>query len=191
MNSKQVFDVSKPGKSTPSSTSRPVIVNHGPMLKDPMVAQSKKDEETTEETTQPTKSAYSSGGEKVIAPLEQPKTPEQDKPTTTEALPEDPEKKDTSKSENIQSNIEETLDAAANAKNKIPKTEDNTRQAELEKLVEEKKYFLPIGHVSHRRNHRWIVAFIVLLVVILPTLYLFIDAELLNVGVKLPYEFIK
>lgn len=34
---KKIFDVTKPGKTKPSATSRPVIVGHGPMIEDPMV----------------------------------------------------------------------------------------------------------------------------------------------------------
>lgn len=35
---KKVFDVTKPGKSTPSASARPVIIGHKPMIQDPMVA---------------------------------------------------------------------------------------------------------------------------------------------------------
>lgn len=35
--SKKVIDVSTPGKAAPSPTSRPIIVNHGPILSDPMM----------------------------------------------------------------------------------------------------------------------------------------------------------
>lgn len=41
----KVMDVSKPGKSAPSSTGRPIIVSHKPMAGDPMVKESDKDEE--------------------------------------------------------------------------------------------------------------------------------------------------
>lgn len=37
MADKKLFDVAHPGKAAPSATSRPVIVGHGPIMKDPMV----------------------------------------------------------------------------------------------------------------------------------------------------------
>ena len=40
---KPIADVSHPGKSAPSSTSKPVIVTNRPILKDPMMV----DEDTT------------------------------------------------------------------------------------------------------------------------------------------------
>jgi hypothetical protein len=37
-NKKQIMDVSKPGKTTPDATARPLIVGHSGMLKDPMMS---------------------------------------------------------------------------------------------------------------------------------------------------------
>src|SRR5688572_1342557 len=34
----KVFDVAKPGSSMPSSTTRPIIVSHRPMARDPMMS---------------------------------------------------------------------------------------------------------------------------------------------------------
>lgn len=36
----KTFDVTKPGKTPAAATSRPIIVGHGPMMKDPMVSES-------------------------------------------------------------------------------------------------------------------------------------------------------
>jgi hypothetical protein len=49
----KLFDIAKPGKSTPSSTSRPVIITNRPVLKDPMVIKVSSDDEepTPIETT--------------------------------------------------------------------------------------------------------------------------------------------
>lgn len=54
--SKKVFDVAKPGKTAPSSSSRPVITGHKMVAKDPMVAKSQPAQEpakTTEKGTAP------------------------------------------------------------------------------------------------------------------------------------------
>ena len=47
-----VFDVSRPGKSAPSSSSKPIIVTNRPLLQDPMMS---KDEPKAEPADQPTK----------------------------------------------------------------------------------------------------------------------------------------
>jgi hypothetical protein len=64
---KQVFDVSKPGKSMPSPTSRPVISSHGPIMRDPMVS----DADKTTEDTAPTDKKLKMPAKKVIAPLKE------------------------------------------------------------------------------------------------------------------------
>lgn len=45
-NSKKFFDVAKPGKTMPSSSSRPAIVGHRTLLKDPMMTEEMTNEET-------------------------------------------------------------------------------------------------------------------------------------------------
>lgn len=75
-NDKKLMDVAHPGKTAPSASSRPIIVGHGPMLKDPMVQK----EET--ETAKPITITH----EKVIAEPEEMKqdVPAPDEPTQPE-----------------------------------------------------------------------------------------------------------
>lgn len=65
---KKVFDVAKPGKSAPSSSSRPTIIGHKNMLKDPMVK-----DDSVSEIEEPK--------EKIII------IPEDDKPSGSPPLP--------------------------------------------------------------------------------------------------------
>jgi hypothetical protein len=47
----KLFDIAKPGKSAPSSTSRPVIITNRPVLKDPMVIRVNSDGDTDDKAS--------------------------------------------------------------------------------------------------------------------------------------------
>jgi hypothetical protein len=83
---KQVFDVAKPGKTPPTSTSRPIIVTHQSMVKDPTLVEDSSAEkpakttsitvnsaEESTETAPPVTKATMTHGEKVIQPLDETK----------------------------------------------------------------------------------------------------------------------
>jgi len=176
---KQSFDdVEKPGKSAPSPTSRPVIINHGPMMKDPMVSKIEPDDPKTEE-----KRPVPAPSQKVVEPLN--KTVESD--TKPEPPVAEEAKKDPAKSENDAAVVEAVAGQAIKNKNAKPSPEETAKIAEVESLIEEKKYFLSIAQVKRRRNKRWLLGVIVVGVV-LAGLYLAIYAGLLDIGVKLPYS---
>lgn len=63
---KKVFDVAKPGKSAPSTTTRPIILGHKPMIQDPMVNTS---EASAEAPVSNTEQAVPVRGTKKIMPL--------------------------------------------------------------------------------------------------------------------------
>jgi len=50
----KVFDISKPGKSAPSSSSKPIIVSNRPILKDPMMVDEQPEDKEDKEETSPT-----------------------------------------------------------------------------------------------------------------------------------------
>lgn len=62
----RVMDVSKPGKSAPAATSKPVIVGHKPLVQDPMVNEKKP---TVTDESEEHKITVSRTGPKVLAPL--------------------------------------------------------------------------------------------------------------------------
>jgi hypothetical protein len=68
--SPRVMDVSKPGKSTPSASSRPVIVGHRPAVQDPMVNENKPEKPSGEAAGQ--KIDVKRTAPKVIAPISTP-----------------------------------------------------------------------------------------------------------------------
>src|SRR5688572_11245924 len=103
LDTKRVMDVSKPGKSAPDSSSRPIIVGHKPMIADPMVNPEKDESENTEPETVKVKK-LTVVGEKVLLPPSQQKnaekadgSPTSDGPELPKDDIEEPEKTDDSK----------------------------------------------------------------------------------------------
>lgn len=85
--------------------------------------------------------------------------------------------------------------AGAAAKNKDKKTdiqneEIQKRMAEVEKLIDEKKYFVHTSNTTKKvRKTRW--AALVLAILLIAGSYLALDAQLIKNDIKLPYEFFK
>lgn len=180
---KPVMDVEKPGTTPASATSRPVIVGRGPAIKDPMVNTS--DPESTEQTNpQPLPSAK----KKTIQPIsEQPATEADTKPevgsepkpeATGELAPELPP-----------TEAEERA-AAADAAEQLSE-EDRKRQELTDKLVAEKKYFVPIGAAQKKRTARNTALMFVVFVVVVGAALLAVDAELIQTDITLPFDLIK
>lgn len=69
--------------------------------------------------------------------------------------------------------------------------EEKKKQEALEKMVAEKKYFIPIGKVHHRKSNKMILIVTVLLFLVFVGLILAIDAEILDAGFDLPFDVIK
>ncbi len=216
----KVMDVAKPGKSAPSTTSRPVIVGHGPMMQDPMVndQNDSKKEENTEKvvvhgpkviaplgisngSTEETKKAEPPGAPEPPAEPEatpetlkpedqpteaaEPKPDAQPEPQKAEATPE-PAKDEPSEDGAVDALAEQ----AAKAKKPPEDVEAAKRQEALDKLVTEKKYFVPIGQVSRRRHARWAL-FLFILLVLAAACVLAVDAEVVDLGIDLPFDLIK
>ena len=86
--------------------------------------------------------------------------------------------------------VAEQVETGKRKGNELSK-EEKARAEVVQKLVAEKKYFLPLGH-GHNRHKRLALP-VVLLVILLSLVgvYLAIDAGLLDIGMKLPVEIIK
>lgn len=206
---KSVMDVSKPGKSAPAATSRPVIIGHGPMVQDQTVrgdglAVEPEGEKINVSRTQT----------KVIAPPEQGK---EDTPIVSDSAPQSEEvpetasdeqasataeeKVDGAQSENTEStNTEETgakdenavvdavIDQAQKDKNPAAVSEeDKKKQEEIDKLVESKKYFVSIGQDKRRRRSKSLLVSLLMLLLLAGG---YIAADRFT-DWPLPYEFFK
>ncbi len=187
------MDVSKPGKSTPDASSRPVIVTNRSMVQDPTLTDRFK-----EDNSKPTEATVARGTKTISPPN---KSSDDDTPNsytsnssenhkTEPTLHRKPDiQKDQSKEAAV---VEAVADQATEDKKKLNKENDAdiARKAKLEKLIADKKYFVPIGQVLRRRNRRALIVFLVVLIILVGG-YLVVDAGLIKTSIVLPFDFIK
>lgn len=192
----KTFDVSKPGETPPSATSRPIIVNHSSMIKkDPMVRDSiDESEEKTEEDTKPPIQTH----ELKVEPLKEAEKEEK----TEEAKSEDSEPKEeiATEAKEPEKNTEEpeakpepksgaveALAGEVTAKREEQKQREaaEAKAKELEKVIESKEFFVPVGEAARRRSaFRFVFAFLVLIILAAAILNFMIDAEIVDVGIE-------
>lgn len=202
-NDKQVMDVSKPGKTAPTASSKPIIVGHGLMVQDPMVTADVNAEEEKSEITQAVPEVASPANSKrIIAPLtsaDKEVVADNKSSTTETSEASSPESTEEVKTEVPEPSTEETSDSAvvdavidqvgSKKKENAVSEEDRKRQEHIEKLVAEKKYFVPIGKF-HGKSSGIIVTTTLLLLVIFIGLIAAIDAEVIDAGFSLPFDFL-
>lgn len=196
-------DVAKPGKSSPSPTSRPVIVTHRPILKDPMVNH----EDESPKPDKPTLKAPSKRAAELES-LSIPKLPVEtedapDESTTQhedmpskESAPAPKKEADTTASEvadKDDAKVDTPDDAVPtpplDAKAARPDDEDEValaaqekHVANVQKLIETKKYFLPINSVEKRRaKHTLILGIGVSILLLLAWANIALDAGLITI----------
>ncbi len=184
------MDVTKPGKSKPDSTTRPVIVGHKPLMKqDPMV-NSEKDDNKDVALGETSKVVHTA---KVLEPPKPTKEATKEEIAPPEAVPEAEVSKTKDSPVSDESAIVDAVAEQASSKKKKDgdqTEEDKKKKEELEKLIEEKKYFIPIKVASRKRNARSAVVLLVLLVLVAGA-YLVADAGLINIGINPPLDLIK
>ncbi len=191
---KPVMDVSKPGETPADATSRPIISGHA-VLKDPMVnATESETEVTTDALAQneeaPKEAVAPSAAHKIIKPLEAEAsdTAEQEEPASETEQKSEESDSEVSDGAVVDAVLDQVTDKK---KQEAVDVEEQKRQELVEKLVEDKKYFVPIGQERSRRNNR---LFLLLLGALLPVvvgLGLAADAGAINLGFKVPFDFIK
>lgn len=189
-------DVARPGRSAPSSTSRPVIVTNRPILKDPMVVDVKFEDEDFGEDN------LTHAGAPKLQPLdtEQGEGPE-DRQTEQPAKKEEPAKEE-EKVPSTSSESETKLDAEPpndqaqasktgsepefDEKDKIEAAEHAKQQAAVQELIDSRKYELPINSVEKRKARHFVVLGILLAAFLaLAWADIALDAGLIHVeGVK-------
>jgi|AntRauTorckE6833_2_1112554.scaffolds.fasta_scaffold00163_32 hypothetical protein len=170
--SNQVFDVSHPGKTPPSATSKPIIVGRGSIIKDRTLTVSDDDtKDDVEKASTPEPTKVISGNGKTIQPLSTSSDSNDDADTseiaekTTDKVSEEPEseKKDTTKEaagdaepdepeelkEPQNAIVDAVLDQATQKKNTANPDAGNVAQDEkIQQLIDEKKYFVKTGHTE-------------------------------------------
>lgn len=183
---KQIDDISQPGTTPAEATSRPIIVSHGPALKDPMVTREAIADESKpvseEITTQP-------AVKKVIKPIESGKKQDIEEQAQKPAVEKDEvQHPDVTEEAVVDAVVEQVSDKT---KQEAQSKEELEREELVNKLVTEKKYFVPIGQVHKRRNHRIVLAILLIIVLSGVGAVLAVDAGLLVTDVELPFNLIK
>lgn len=222
----RVFDVTRPGKSMPSASSRPVIVTHKPNVSDPMVSPKNPEKSDSNEATDDDGPSAGEGADMVMAapkkgriePLhtdivpdseqsevpeekearaesEDSETPEEEK-TSSQATPEEDE---AAKPSTEDESSDEISDMAAEAttkkqaQNEAAKKEADAaqKQAEVDALINNKQFFVPINAVQKRRSMKLVVVSLVVIFVAVAGFIVALDAELLDIGLEPPTDFIQ
>ncbi len=199
--SQPISDVEKPGKTAASPTSKSIIIKTTPLIKDPMVV-AETDKQTEDDTS---KNVVKAGGSSKIKlqPLATSDTPEtKDEVTTPEKpkLPEEEPKKDDPKLDEpvqsdkpaVQDEPDSGKDQPTESKDKALNTPDEqdaaeaSRKAEhdanLQKIVDSKTYYLPINAVEKRKTKRFVLLGIALSIfLILVWINVALDAGLIQI----------
>lgn len=199
---KQVMDVSHPGKTAPPLTSKPVIVTNRTILKDPMVVDTtetddKKAEEAPKntvakapvasdiETSEPKEKEVVAKPEHVVQPIAAPEAeekpaeePKKDEPKPESAKPAEPTPT-TQNSEDDADNGAVITDAQIEAE----AAAEVARDAQVQKLIDSKKYYVPVNAVEKRRTKRVIALGIILSIILaLAWVDIALDAGLIDLG---------
>lgn len=207
---KTVMDVSKPGKTAATATSRPVIITHGAIVKDPMV----NEEAATDTPAQETQTPLPSTTKKVITPLSDQKNSDDSGPEdapSTEAPTSESEKTETSEKPAAQADVSEKEPAEPEAQEENEEAvvdavveqvtdkkaeeqataEEDKRRELVTKLITEKKYFVPLAVARHNRNNKLGILLIAVAIPLLVGVVLAIDAGFIGQGIELPFDLIK
>ena len=194
----KVMDVAKPGRSAPTSTSKPIIVGHKPMMHDPMMSKP---------AALPVLQADSipvTHGDKIITPPEsftpgepaaEPESQESPPPEPTAqpdpepTVPEPSPEPDQSPTDDA-STVDAVAEQASQGKDKQAEA-DQQQAAQVQELVDNKQFVVPIGQVTKRRRTRWEIMLFILLVLMVAGFLVAVDAKLFDPGFDLPFDIIK
>lgn len=157
----RVFDVAKPGKTAADPTSRPIIVGHGTRMKnDPMVNSGDKPDANVKVNESKTVR------DKVIAPIHT----EEKAALKPEVTVTEPTQSDSSSESAIVDAVVDQTSAKKKSKNVDENgltEEDKAKKKHIKSLVNDKKYFLPIGKVTRKKQAQNTLAAVLLVLILL------------------------
>ena len=163
-----ISDVAEPGKSAATATSKPVLVSNRPLIKDPMVVEDDANDDAKQSP------AITKGSSKKIQPLDSSPKPLDDEESVPVEPPSEAEK-ETETEEQLKPKKLEDNEAAEAAR-------QAERDANLQKIVEAKTYYLPINTVEKRKTKRFVVLGILLsILLIIVWLDVALDAGLIQI----------
>lgn len=190
---KAISDVAHPGKSAPSDTSKPIIT-HRPRMKDPMVME----EGSADETQDTSKKLATKQVEVKIIPPEpeavedepaKDETPAAEKSDDTEveetAAPEPVETEVPASDDSVKAEAEVSPDKKSKKQPDLDAeaAEQAEHEAKIQKLIDSKKYVLPINAVEQRRSKRFVALGILLAILLaLAWVDVALDAGLIQIS---------
>lgn len=182
--SKQVMDVSKPGKTMPEPTSRPVIVGHKTEVQDPMVT-------TTEDTS--TDAALAEPAAKEIKPSVTKKvvTPISTKQQIDQQTQDVEQSEDTNQDTSSDAaEVDVVAGQFGASKPQVLSEEEKKKQEQIQQLIVDKTYAVPIGKSKHKSSKLpWVL--LLLTVLLLVSMYVAVDSGAVDVGITPPVDLIK
>lgn len=186
-NSSAVFDVSKPGSTPASPTSRPVIVGHQSAIKqDPLLSGDINADKAA--STKGPEPAFQRTAMKKIKPLET-KDPEPTKEIVETEEPENAESSEDSDKTAIDTLAGE-IDQKAQENEQLKAETEHAEK--IQALIDNKKYQLPITEGGKKAaSERAITWLLIFLLVAAVGAWFAIDAGYLDIGIDLPYDLIK
>lgn len=179
---KKIIDVAHPDHSAPSDTSVPIIVTNRPILRDPMMAN---ETPTVGKPDNETPSSLSQSSTKTITPpVNDDKTDQID--SSVEPVAEtvtEPETTTTEQSENSTLADSQTDSKTPQAKIDAELASQAQHEAELNTLVEDKAYFLPINSATKQRTKRFVIMGVgVSLLLVIIWVDIALDAGIIKIG---------
>jgi hypothetical protein len=194
----KVFDVANPGSSRPETGSKPMVVGHKNLLdptligpigsesasSEPMVARTEKTltpmadakSEKTSQEAEVKEEAVIGSDEKIeataapVAPAEEPIV------ENTPTIDSEPER--------------EAPEETAEQKQKVVDDLEIARAEKLQEMIKNKTYNAPIREAGMSSVQTFLKTFIIVAVVGIVALIILVDAEILDLGVKLPFNFL-
>jgi len=203
---KKVFDVAKPGSSKPTTGTKPMVIGHKSLAQDPSINVKASENppvepKTTDDNIVDSKvSAPPSQKKRVIVPLSDTTSNTEDNKADTEQKPSSSSevaeiKSSTPDSTNLQS-VDETTSVID--KKDAPKDKEKDagdiqleREEHLQELIKSKKYAVNIKEKRSFGLKTFILTILGITILGAIVVVLLIDADIIDLGIKLPFDLIK
>lgn len=185
----KIIDVSSPGQTAPSASSRPVVVTNRPILAtDPMMAAQTAEAETPATAPAVTRQT------KVITPLkgatekETAVVPEETPPEATPVDDEPDKAPEGDEDTAVEGESEDPVSTEKIAVDEKRLAAEEARQQELEDVIASGKYTVPINVVQGGRSGlaNFLVVLLILIVIAI-VLDVLLDTKVLSLSVSIPH----
>lgn len=196
------MDITKPN-AAPESSSRPIIVTNRPLLQDPMMTDAAPSADDDDAKPNPGPLAGSSKKIQPLADESSEETPSTDNESVTQETEdalvpeeaEDTDEKETEKESSPEDDdkaqaavVDAVVAGSTKSTDQVADDIESARQEKVQQLIESKKYVVPLGQATKRKQHQQSVIMLVVLLVIVGV-YLAADFGLIPLPFELPFQF--